>query len=76
MVDADGHMWIQGYIKDKTREPALLQDRFRESMRQLGMDVSSVPINKYHQPLVIEPLIEDKLSPEEERLLQTKPPHP
>jgi|TARA_R100000458_G_C8273811_1_gene248705 hypothetical protein len=76
VVDADGHMWIQGYIKDKTREPALLQDRFRESMRQLGMDVSSVPIDKYHQPLVIEPLIEDKLSPEEERLLQTKPPHP
>ena len=76
VVDADGHMWIQGYIKDKTREPALLQDRFKESMRQLEMDVSSVPIDKYHQPLVIKPLAEDKLSPKEERLLQTKPPRP
>tara|TARA_R100000664_G_C2712603_1_gene108833 strand:- start:36 stop:533 length:498 start_codon:yes stop_codon:yes gene_type:complete len=72
VVDADGNMWVQGHIKDKSRDSAMIEDRFNESMRQLGMDVSSVPINKYHQPLVIEPLTEDKLSPEEEKLLQMK----
>ena len=38
VVDDDGCMWIQGYIKDRNKLPVIRDERFKESMRQLGMD--------------------------------------
>jgi len=38
VVDEDGCMWVQGYIKDRTKQAVVRENRFKESMRQLGMD--------------------------------------
>tara|TARA_R100000656_G_scaffold91045_1_gene66213 strand:+ start:199 stop:582 length:384 start_codon:yes stop_codon:yes gene_type:complete len=38
VVDDDGCMWIQGYIKDRNKQSIIRDDRFKESMRRLGMD--------------------------------------